>query len=51
MTLTKLDMLSKDTEDMNAAYAAAGGNSEVLHNHEMSSLVVSGNKVLSANGT
>jgi Fe-S cluster assembly scaffold protein SufB len=51
MTRTKLDMISKEEEDMTAAYAAAGGNSEVLHNHEMSSLVVSGNKVLSANGT
>ncbi len=51
MARTKLDMISKEEEDMTAAYAAAGGNSEVLHNHEMSSLVVSGNKVLSANGT
>ncbi|WP_231582796.1 SufD family Fe-S cluster assembly protein [Methanosarcina sp. MTP4] len=51
MTLTKLDMLSKDTEDMTAAYTVAGGDVEVLHNHEISSLVVSGNKVLSANKT
>jgi len=51
MTLTKLDMLSKDAGDMTAAYTAAGGDVEVLHNHDISSLVVSGNKVLSANKT
>lgn len=51
MTLTKLDMLSKDAADMTAAYTVAGGDVEVLHNHEISSLVVSGNRVLSANKT
>lgn len=49
--ITTLNTLSREMEDMDSAYAAAGGDSAVLHKHELASLVVSGNKVLNANGT
>lgn len=51
MTQITLNALSRDAEDITAAYTAAGGDAAVLHNHGLASLVVSGNKVLSANGT
>jgi len=37
--------------EISSAYTAAGGDAAVLQSHELASLVVSGNKVLSANGT
>ncbi len=51
MTPITLNTLSREAEDITAAYTAAGGDAAVLHNHGLSSLVVSGNKVLSANAT
>lgn len=51
MTVKTLKVLSEEVEDMGLAYAAAGGNTAVLHDHGISSLVISGSKVLSANQT
>lgn len=51
MTQITVNTLSSEIKDMDAAYSAAGGNAAVLHKHELASLVVSGNKVLNANGT
>ncbi|WP_269850472.1 hypothetical protein [Methanosarcina horonobensis] len=51
MTQITLNALSREAEDITSAYTAAGGDAAVLHNHELASLVISGNKVLSANGT
>jgi Fe-S cluster assembly scaffold protein SufB len=50
MTQITLNTLSSEIKDMDAAYSAAGGDAAVLHKHELSSLVISGNKVLNANG-
>lgn len=46
-----LNVLSEEIEDISAAYTAAGGDASALHRHEVSSLVISGSKVLSANQT
>lgn len=51
MTQITVNTLSSEVEDIDAAYLAAGGDAAVLHNHELASLVISGNKVLDANGT
>jgi uncharacterized protein len=51
MTQITINTLSSEVEDIDAAYLAAGGDAAVLHNHELASLVISGNKVLDANGT
>lgn len=52
MTVKTLNVLSEElVGDMGLACAAAGGNEAVLHDHGISSLVVSGNRVLSANQT
>jgi len=51
MTQITVNTLSSEIKDMDAAYSAAGGDAAVLHKHELASLVVSGNKVLNANGT
>lgn len=52
MTVKTLKVVSEEpVEDMSLAYAAAGGNAAVLHDHGVSSLVVNGNRVLSANKT
>jgi Fe-S cluster assembly scaffold protein SufB len=51
MTQIALNALPKEVKDITAAYTAAGGDAAVLHNHDLASLVISGNKVLSANGT
>ncbi|AKB75743.1 Iron-sulfur cluster assembly protein SufB [Methanosarcina lacustris Z-7289] len=51
MTPITLNTLPRETGDITAAYTAAGGDAAVLHNHGISSLVISGNKVLSANAT
>ncbi|AKB47065.1 Iron-sulfur cluster assembly protein SufB [Methanosarcina sp. Kolksee] len=50
MTQITLNTLSSEIKDMDAAYSASGGDAEALHNHELASLVISGNKVLNANG-
>jgi Fe-S cluster assembly scaffold protein SufB len=50
MTQITVNTLSSEVEDMDAAYSAAGGDAAVLHEHELASLVISGNKVLNANG-
>lgn len=51
MTQIAINTLSSEIENMDAAYSAAGGDAAVLHQHELASLVISGNKVLNANGT
>lgn len=51
MTQITLNTLSSEIKDMDSAYSVAGGDAAVLHDHELSSLVISGNKVLNANGT
>ena len=51
MTQIAINTLSSEIESMDAAYSAAGGDAAVLHQHELASLVISGNKVLNANGT
>ena len=51
MTQITINTLSSEIEDIDAAYSAAGGDAAVLHNHELASLVISGNKVLDAKGT
>ena len=51
MTQITVNTLSSEIKEMDAAYSAAGGDAAVLHKHELASLVVSGNKVLNANGT
>ncbi|MDD2440360.1 MAG: SufD family Fe-S cluster assembly protein [Methanosarcinaceae archaeon] len=51
MTVKTLKVLSEDLKNIDSAYAAAGGNTAALHDHEVSSLVISGSKVLSANQT
>lgn len=51
MTQITVNTLSSEIQDMDAAYSAAGGDAAVLHEHELASLVISGNKVLNANGT
>ncbi|WP_292376007.1 MULTISPECIES: SufB/SufD family protein [unclassified Methanosarcina] len=51
MTQITINTLSNEIESMDAAYSAAGGDAAVLHQHELASLVISGNKVLNANGT
>jgi Fe-S cluster assembly scaffold protein SufB len=51
MNQITLNTLSKEMEDISAAYNAAGGDAAVLRKHELASLVISGNKVLNANGT
>lgn len=51
MTQITINTLSSEIESMDAAYSAAGGDAAVLHQHELASLVISGNKVLNANGT
>lgn len=50
MTQITLNTLSSEIKDMDAAYSASGGDAAVLHNHDLASLVISGNKVLNANG-
>jgi len=50
MTQITVNTLSSEIKDMDAAYSAAGGDAAVLHKHELASLVISGNKVLNANG-
>lgn len=51
MSQVTLKTLSTEMAEISAAYTAAGGDATVLHKHELASLVVSGNKVLNANGT
>jgi uncharacterized protein len=51
MSQVTLKTLSTEMAEISAAYTAAGGDAEVLHKHDLASLVISGNKVLSANGT
>jgi Fe-S cluster assembly scaffold protein SufB len=51
MSQVTLKTLSAEMEEISEAYTAAGGDASVLHKHELASLVVSGNKVLNANGT
>lgn len=50
MTHITLNTLPSEIKDMDAAYSVAGGDAASLHNHELASLVISGNKVLNANG-
>jgi Fe-S cluster assembly scaffold protein SufB len=51
MSQVTLKTLSAEMEEISEAYTVAGGDASVLHKHELASLVVSGNKVLNANGT
>jgi uncharacterized protein len=51
MSQVTLKTISTEMAEISAAYTAAGGDATVLHKHELASLVVSGNKVLNANGT
>ena len=51
MNQITLNTLSTEMAEISAAYTAAGGDAAVLRKHELASLVVSGNKVLNANGT